>query len=94
MISWRIYLIVASARALADSSKWSDTASSASRDVIGVEDVTQGIESLGSRPDQLRSSEPIEGVQMNERSFSQDLAQFDMVGHSHKCSTKIQRTTF
>ena len=77
MTVWCLLILIARARA--SCSEWSEAASSASRDVHGVSGDIQGIESLGSRPDQPFYLESYEGVQTRSSSSKQDLAQFDMV---------------
>ena len=75
MIVWCLLILIARAR---DScSEWSEAASSASRDVHGVSGDIQGIESLGSRPDQPFNLESNEGVLTRSSSSQRDLAQFD-----------------
>ena len=81
MIVW--YLLILIARARASDSEWSEAASSASRDVHGVSEHIQGIESLGSRPDQPFYLESYEGVQTRSSSSQLNLAQFDTPPRPH-----------
>ena len=82
MTVWRVFILIARARA--SCSEWSEAASSASRDVLGVSVDIQGIESLGSRPDQPFNLESNGGVQTRSSSTQRDLAQFDRGGGGGK----------